>query len=134
MTRAIVLICPLFLMASVVRAQDADSTPAAVLALVEESLRTVLADISPKPTYEHHSSGSLTVKYKARQFMLHGSSKTGQFSEKAKETVGPSYLGFVLNIHLQGAGLVNQAGVPQTVKLPYWRTELDVTKIRDSDF
>ena len=134
MTRAFVLICPLFLMVSVVRAQDATPQPATVMAEVEESLRTALADLSPKPTYEHHSRGSLTVKYKARKFIVHGNTKIGKFSEKAHETDGPSYRGFILTVRIQGAGIINQAMVPQTIRGPYWRTDLDVTRVKDTDF
>jgi hypothetical protein len=79
---------------------------------VEESLRTALAGLGPKPTYEHHARFSLNVKYKARKFIVHAVNMTGQYSEKAHEEYGPSLSGFMLNIQVQSAGLENQAVVP----------------------
>jgi hypothetical protein len=81
--------------------------------------------------YAEHST-SLTVKYQSRRFMVHGGSKTGAFSEKPREVEGPDVRGFLLRIHAQDKGTVNQADVPQTIRQPYWRMDLDVTVVPDT--
>ena len=39
---------------------------------------------------------------------------------------------FLLRIHAQDKGTVNQAVVPQTIRQPYWRTDLDVAVVPDT--
>ena len=127
MQRATVFMILSILMFCDANAQDETSRPEHVLRMAEERLRTALADVSPAPLYEHPGANTLVVKYKARKFMVHGSNLQGRFSEKAHETDGPSYTGFILTVRVQPAGVINMAGVPQTLEMPYWRTDLDVT-------
>ena len=102
----------------------------AVLRQVEERLRPVLAGLSPAPTVEYPEySQSLRVYYRPQKFLVHGRSKIGEWSTNVVERLGPSFTGFVLWIHLERLGEVNQALTPQTVQEPYWRTFLDVTPI-----
>jgi hypothetical protein len=106
----------------------------AVLARVEKALRSALADLDPEPSFEYpRDTKSLVVKHQTRKFMIHSVSMIGKYSQKVHEEDGPSYKGFMLRLHLQKAGFVNQAVVPQTIRRPYWRTDLDVTVIKGTD-
>ena len=114
--------------------EDSRVDMAPALVKVEQTLRTVLADVDPQPVFEYQSDGqSLVVKYRVRKFMVHSTTKMGKHSEKAHEVDGPSYKGFLLKVDLQEAGDVNQARVPQTLRRPYWMTAIDVTPIPASD-
>jgi hypothetical protein len=107
-----------------------------VLSLAEKAIKSSLAISDPNLmlTFEYPKhSKSLVVKYKTRKFMIHSGSKIGRYSEKAHEEEGPSYQGFLLSLHLQKKGTVNQAVVPQTIRQPYWRTDLNVTIVDKSD-
>lgn len=102
----------------------------AVLRLVEERLRPALAGLTPSPTVEYPEySQSLLVCYRPQKFLVHGRSKSGEWSTNVVEQIGPSFTGFVLRVHLQSLGLVNQLVTPQAIQEPYWRTFLDVTPI-----
>jgi len=115
-------------------ADDPKSGPAPALLKAEKTLRAVLVDVDPAPLFEFSEhSESLVVKYRTRKFMVHSTTKTGKHSEEAIEVEGPSYQGFQLKIHLQKAGTINQAEVPQTIRRPYWKTDLDVTLIPATD-
>jgi|GEM_PF-3319827 len=134
MKPATALICTLFLLPCHARAEDPPPKPDPVLLKAEESLRAVLADIDPEPSFEYPKhTKSLIVKYRTRKFMIHHGSKIGKYSEKAHEVEGPSYMGFMLKIHVQKAGFVNQPCVPQTIREPYWRTDLNVTAVKNAD-
>jgi hypothetical protein len=136
------LLCP----GSFVRAADSErdatgrepnesaTQPEPVLLQVEKALRRALAGLDEEVTfrYEVHSP-SLTVKYRTRTFMVHGGSKTGAFSEELREEEGPDLRGFLLRVHAQDKGTVNQAEVPQTIRRPYWHTDLDVTAVAGTD-
>ena len=105
-----------------------------VLLKVEKSLRSALAQVVPEPSFEYPAySKSLVVKHRTRKFMVHGRTKSGKISEKAHEVEGPSYKGFMLRVHLQKAGTVNQARVPFTSREPYWRTDLNITEVAETD-
>jgi hypothetical protein len=99
-----------------------------VLHQVEERLKPVLVQLTPKPTveYEEHSE-AVVVRYLTRGFQVHTRSKTGDWSTNTVETVGPDSKGFILQVYLQRAGEVNQVQTPQRLRAPYWRTLLDVT-------
>jgi hypothetical protein len=102
----------------------------AVLRQVEERLRPVLTGLTPTPTVEHAEySQSLLVYYRPQRFLVHGRNKPGEWSTNVIETIGPSFTGFVLRVHLERLGEVNQVITPQTIHEPYWRTFLDVTPI-----
>ena len=134
MKRVSVLICASLVLLGFAHAEDPNTGPAPALLKAEKALRAVLADVDPEPLFEYSEhSESLVVKYRTRKFMVHSTTKTGKHSEKAIEVEGPSYQGFQLKIHLQKAGTVNQAKVPQTLRRPYWRMDLDVTLIPATD-
>jgi len=105
-----------------------------LLLRADKALRLALADLGEDVTIEHAKhSRSLTVKYRSRRFMVHGGSKTGAFSKEPRPEDGPDLRGFVLHIHVQDKGTVNQAVVPQTIRRPYWRTDLNVTAVAGTD-
>ncbi len=128
------LICASLVSFCSAHAEDPNAGPAPGLLKAEKAVRAVLADVNPEPLFEYSEhSESLVVKYRTRKFMVHSTTMTGKHSEKAIEVEGPSYQGFQLKIHLQDAGTVNQAKVPQTIRRPYWTMDLDVTLIRATD-
>ncbi len=109
--------------------------PESVLHQAEKALRAALSDLKEEVTFEHaNHSTSLTVKYQIRKFMVHGASMAGVFTEKAHEVEGPDVRGLLLLIHVQDKGTVNQAVVPQTLRQLYWRTDLDVSVVSDTDW
>jgi hypothetical protein len=121
---------------SIVFADNAIPQRDPVLSLAEKAIKSAVAISDPNLmlTFEYPKhSKSLVVKYKTRKFMIHSGSKIGKYSEKAHEEEGPSYQGFLLRLHIQKKGTVNQAIVPQTIRQPYWRTDLNVTIVDKSD-
>ncbi|MCP4590374.1 MAG: hypothetical protein GY842_06505 [bacterium] len=134
MRRIPVMICASLLLLCSAHADDPKPAPDPALLKAEKALRAVLADVEPAPSFEFPDySQTLVVKYRTRKFMVHTTSMIGKHSQKAREVEGPSYLGFQLEMHLQKAGTVNQAVVPQTLRRPYWETALDVTVIPGTD-
>jgi hypothetical protein len=108
------------------RAQE----PGSVLRQVEKRVKPVLAGLHPTPTLEYAEQGqSFIVRYHPQKFLVHQRSKTGAWSTNVVEELGPSFTGFVLRIHLERLGEVNQAVTPRTMQEPYWQTLLDVTPI-----
>jgi hypothetical protein len=122
------IIFTLFLSLCFARAADTIPQSDPVLLKAEMSIRLALADIDPEPLFEYPKhTKSLIIKYRTRKFMIHNGSMIGKYSKKAHEEEGPGYKGFMLAIHLQKAGTVNQAEVPQTIQGPYWKTDLNIT-------
>ena len=129
-----ILICASLVSLCSAQAEDPDAGPAPALLKAEKALRAALGDLDPEPSFEYSEhSESLIVKYRTRKFMVHTTTKSGRHSDKAIEVEGPSYQGFQLDIHLQEAGTINQAVVPQTIRRPYWQTDLDVTPLPGTD-
>jgi hypothetical protein len=85
-------------------------------------------DLKADITYPSGTT-SLVVSYRTQLYKIHGRSMTGEISPDAHDETGPSFKGFVLRVHLQDKGEVNQACTPQTLQEPYWQTYLDVTPI-----
>jgi hypothetical protein len=101
-----------------------------VLSRVEQKLRPVLENLQPSPTFEYpQSSTSLIITFRPQGFQVHSRSRSGEWLTNVTEKVGPSSTGFVLSIHLEKLGEVNQPVTPQTVEGPYWPTDLDVTPV-----
>ena len=97
------------------------------LVQIRQQLRHVLREIDNEVTYRFDDAGSpLVIEYRTRAFLIHARTKSGEISREAHETRGPSHDGLLMRVHLQDAGLVNQAMVPQTIREPYWMTSLDV--------
>jgi hypothetical protein len=104
--------------------------PGSALRQVEKRVKPVLAGLHPTPTLEYPAQEqSLIVHYHPQKFLVHQRSKTGAWSTNVVEELGPSFTGFVLRIHLERLGEVNQSVTPQTIQEPYWQTLLDVTPI-----
>jgi hypothetical protein len=97
---------------------------------IANALRPVLEKLEPKADIAYLSStASLVVGYRSQPYKIHGRSMTGEVSPDAHDEIGPSFKGFVLRVHLQGKGEINQAVTPQTIGEPYWQTYLNVTPI-----
>lgn len=111
-----------------------DYTTNAALAEVASRLQPILSKLDPRPTVsfpKHHTS--LVVTYIPQTYKIHGRSRSGQVSTNVYDEIGPGFKGLVLRAHLQPKGEVNQAVTPQTIREPYWQTDLDVTAIGDTD-
>jgi hypothetical protein len=105
-----------------------------ILKRAEQTLRSALADIEPDLEVEYPTSSfSLIVNYKTQDFVIRPRSKTGAISEQTYNETGPSFRGFAMKCHLQPAGTINQAEIPQTIKEPYWQTDLNVTQVAGTD-
>jgi hypothetical protein len=103
------------------------------LKAVVQAIQPALKKLEPAAKVEYSDSNeSVSITYLPQTFKVHGISMTGEISPKAHDEVGPSYKGFVLQIHVQPKGLVNQAVTPQTLHRPYWLTDLDVTPLANS--
>lgn len=105
------------------------------LSRIEKSIRAALTEIEDELSFEFQKSlpNTLVVNYRTQSFMVHGQSKRGEYTEKAHETVGPGYRGFQLRLTLEEAGFINDAGVPQTSREPYWTTYLDTRLLKGTD-
>ena len=107
-----------------------DATIDSELKLVASALQPVLQKLDPKPDLSYPSSSpTLLITYKSQMYKIHGRSMTGEVSPDAHDELGPSFRGFVLRVHLQEKGEANQAATPQSLREPYWRTDLDVTPL-----
>jgi len=111
-----------------------DSTTNSALATVAGALKPILVKLDPSPSVdfpEHHTS--LIVTHLPQMYKIHGRSKSGQVTTNVYDEVGPGFKGFILRVHLQPRGEVNQACIPQTIREPYWQTDLDVTPLGTTD-
>jgi hypothetical protein len=107
----------------------ADAPTNAQLKTVAAALQPVLEKLEPRPEFAPSSSDTLLITYKAQVYKVHGRSMTGEIFPEVHDQLGPTFKGFVLGIHLQNLGEVNQAVTPQTLQEPYWKTDLDVTPL-----
>jgi hypothetical protein len=111
-----------------------DKPPAAELKSITDQLEPLFKNLSTKPTITFASDGKTVVmRYLPQTFQVHGRGKAGEFAAEAHTEVGPSYKGFVLWIHLQPKGEVNQPVTPQRLQEPYWTTDLDLTPLKNAD-
>lgn len=112
----------------------AEKPTSSELGMVADALHPILDTLDPKPTVEYPDHGSsMVVTFRPQTYKIHGRSKSGEVSTEVYDRVGPSFTGFVLRVHLQPKGDVNQAQTPQTIHEPYWTTLLDVTPIENTD-
>jgi len=109
----------------------AETTTNVELRMVRAAIQPAIERLEPAARVEYADTGeSLVVTYRAQSYKIHGRSMTGEISTNAYDEIGPSVRGFVLHASLQNAGEINQACTPQTLREPYWQTDLDVTPIR----
>jgi len=64
----------------------------------------------------------ITVRYRTQKFMIHGQSKSGEFSERAHEEEGPKFRGFRLHVYFHEKRPLRALEVPSDVPGPYWTT------------
>lgn len=106
---------------------------ASVLEQVEQQVRSALGDRISEATFEYPgSSRSLLVLYRPQKFLIHPGSKSGERSTNVFEQTGPSFTGFVLRVHTQELGTINQAVTPQVIREPYWQTYLDIAPVNET--
>jgi hypothetical protein len=111
-----------------------DEKPFPEIKAVAQSLDSLWKDLDPPPKIAFTNRGrSVEIEYLPQTFKIHHTSKTGEISADAQDEVGPSYKGFLLKIHLQPKGEVNQIVTPFTITRPYWLTDLDVTPLAKTD-
>jgi hypothetical protein len=103
------------------------------LKLIENKIRSALADIESELNFEHPATTSLIIKYKTRAFTVHSRYKTGKISQKAYGTEGPTYIGFMLSVNLEEVSTLHQAVGPQRLDRIYWVTDLNHTTIKKTD-
>ena len=112
----------------------ADYTTNKTLLAVASAMQPVLVKLDPKPSVDFpESSTSLVATYLPQTYKIHGRSKSGQVLTNVYDEIGPGFKGFVLRVHLQPKGEGNQACTPQTIREPYWQTDLDVTPLEQTD-
>ncbi|MDF3129543.1 hypothetical protein P0Y35_10095 [Kiritimatiellaeota bacterium B1221] len=84
----------------------------------------------------------LNLKYRTRHFWIHSGSKTGEWSEKAREVEGPSHKGIMVRVMMQPASLrrawdrsVNDAGATIAFEssAPYWKSFIWVMPVADGN-
>lgn len=108
----------------------ADMTTNVELKTVAHALQPLLEPLDPKPKISFPgSSAALVIAYQTQTYKIHSIQMDGEVLPKAHDELGPGYMGFLLVINLQDAGVMNQAFTPQTMREPYWRTDLDVTPL-----
>ncbi len=100
---------------------------------LETELRQELADLGAIEYHFENGERTLIVAFKTRTFMVHGSSMVGERSREAHEVIGPSYEGFLVRVHLQEQGEINQPVVPQTIREPYWNTDLNAYSLASGE-
>ncbi|MEK9136561.1 MAG: hypothetical protein AAB393_05515, partial [Bacteroidota bacterium] len=83
--------------------------------------------------YPEYYPESVRVTFLPQTYKIHRRSMTGEVSTNVLDEVGPSFRGFVLRVDVQQEGTVNQACMPQTIREPYWLTDLDVTPLGQTD-
>ncbi len=111
-----------------------ESQPRLELQAVVRALQPTLDKLEPAAKVEFEkSSPTVKVLFLPQNFKIHGRSKPGEIAAEAHDEIGPSYKGFVLAVHLESKGEVNQAVTSQTIREPYWQTNLDGTPLRGSD-
>jgi len=110
-----------------------DDKLAAQLQPVVRVLKEAIKDLDPRPDVKTVNKGQgLELAIRTQVYKIHHVAKSGQISPDTHDEVGPSHDGFVLKVHLQKRGEVNQAVTPCTIHKPYWTMDLDVTPLADS--
>jgi len=130
--RFTILVVALALLCTTGQGEDKKTEPDPVLVKLQSEIEQELATLDPKPTFDIPESSvgkSLTVRYKTRQYTIHPKNKAGRISEDTVQREGPSDDGFLLRVHVQRFGEVNQACVPQTIRETYWSLDLQVYEI-----
>lgn len=112
---------------------------------VLESLRSeILASFGDEAPHVSTSleENRLQVAYRTRSFLVHGASKTGEWSEEPREVEGPSYRGFRIRFVLQPASFNGAWARPRNdrgatfaaaVPKPYWDERIWVMPLDDRE-
>jgi hypothetical protein len=66
--------------------------------------------------------GGFTARYRTQKFMVHGTSRDGEYAKEAHAEEGPARGGFLLRLTFHAERPVRAAVVPQDLAGPYWTT------------
>lgn len=126
----LILIAALVLLPCQLPAEELDPVLKRTMAVLEP----ILGQLEPKAEVSYENTGTvLIVRYLAQAYKVHGRMMTGEILTKTHDEIGPSFKGFVLEVGVQARGEANQAVTPQTVRQPYWMTDLDVTPVEGTN-
>ena len=110
-------------------AQESNGKSDPVLTDLQTQLVKALRELNVTAIMEipdAYAGKSLVLRYKTRPYKVYPQSKAGRLGRELVEREGPDDEGILLRAHVQKAGEVNQAAVPQTIREPYWSTYLNV--------
>ncbi len=128
------LLSPCFLAfcLTVVCAESPKPPKDSALHQVMKQIRMALPNIDEELRFEYSKNhpNRLIANYRTRTFQVYDQSRGGKYSDQPRETVGPSYKGFRLQLYLQENDTINMAAVPQTLRKPYWNTDLDLRLLK----
>lgn len=110
-----------------------DEAPKPELKVALQTIQRSIDKLGPAAKIEFDGSETVKIMHLPQTYKIHGVSKGGDVSLEAHDEIGPSARGIILTMHIQPKGQVNQAVTPQTIRRPYWLTDLDVTPIAKSD-
>ncbi|QJX00333.1 RNA polymerase sigma factor [Frigoriglobus tundricola] len=98
--------------------QDRKEVPPALKALADR-LKGVLKTDCPDATVDIDGN-ELTIRYRVRKYVVHGSLKNGEFTEQTFEKEGPRVKGFRLQVSFHREKQLSALVIPQTLAEPYW--------------
>lgn len=91
-----------------------------------EAIRTHCPDATIEVTKRE-----FIAKHGTMIFTVHGGTLNGVFQRKTHEQEGPNSKGFLLEVSLEDGQYGGQAGVPQTLREPYWQRFIDAPSTDD---
>lgn len=104
--------------------------PGPEMLAVAQALRAALPKLDPAVTYSlEPAPGALTVSYRTRTFSVHGQSKAGEWTERARQETGPDYRGFRLVVSVDALKGPHQIVLPQVLRGPYWTSDCELTPL-----
>lgn len=124
---------PMLIAVSTAIATAEEESPRPELKVALQSVQRTVEKLAPAAKIEFEGSETVKIMHATQNFKIHGVSKSGEISPEPHDEVGPGARGFILTLHIQPKGEVNQAATPQTLRRPYWLTDLDVTPLGKSD-
>lgn len=118
-----------------VLSEEPEPPPDPILVTLGMQFEHQLQELKPPVRIEFpagHAGTSLTLRYMTRKYMVYPSNMTGRLGRELTEREGPDDGGVLLEVTVQRKGAANQAVVPQTIKDPYWKTDLNVYPVENS--
>ena len=111
-------------------------SPDPALAALKERLEQEFQKLDPKPTFDFPGEGyqgrTLIVRYKTRKYVVHTELPKGGYAETTERREGPDDGGFLLTVHMERLGEVNQLVVPWVIRQPYWDLYVNVYPVKNT--